>query len=423
VEEAVAGLSDGVDALAARGSWSLSDAQLTDAQLTDAIRGVQSLVTRLTGVLAGLAREADGRALPTRNGAVNTVTWLRDQLRISIGEARALVTIGATMHRRGAVADAISSAAITPSQATAIASTLADLPADAEPSVVDKAETMLIGYASEFEPAILRRLGTRVLRHVAPDLDDERLRQRLEREARHARQRRGFTMSSDGLGGVRVFGTLDTEAAAIIGAAIEPLSRPIRDDNEPDSRTPAARRADALAEVCRLALRTDALPTNGGQPAHLVVTVDFAALARDVAVGQLDSGAAVPPSALRRLACGAGVLPTVLNGVGVPIDLGRTRRLFSGAARQAVLIRDGGCAFPGCDRPQRWCDVHHINSWSDGGSTDLDNGVALCGFHHRLVHQGDWTVRVGSDRRPEFVPPAYIDASRRPRRNPYHLRT
>ena len=418
MREAVAGLSGGVDALAARGSWSLSDAQLTDA-----IRGVQSLVTRLTGVLAGLAREADGRALPTRTGAVNTVTWLRDQLRISIGDARALITIGATMDQRGAVADAISSAAITPSQATAIASTIADLPADAEPSVVDKVEAMLIGYASEFEPAILRRLGTRVLRHVAPDLDNERLRQRLEREARHARQRRGFTMSSDGLGGVRVFGTLDTEAAAIIGAAIEPLSRPIRDDNEPDSRTPAARRADALAEVCRLALRSDALPTSGGQPAHVVVTVDFAALARDVAVGQLDSGATLPPSALRRLACDAGILPTVLNSVGVPIDLGRARRLFSGAARQAVLIRDGGCAFPGCDRPQRWCDVHHINPWSEGGSTDLDNGVALCGFHHRLVHHGDWTIQVGPDRRPEFVPPAYIDASRRPRRNPYHLRT
>jgi hypothetical protein len=58
----------------------------------------------------------------------------------------------------------------------------------------------------------------------------------------------------------------------------------------------------------------------------------------------------------------------------------------------------------------------------DGGPTDVDNGVLVCGFHHRVVHRGEWIVQMGSDKRPEFIPPAYIDPLRRPRRNIYHRR-
>ncbi|HEY9482350.1 MAG TPA: HNH endonuclease signature motif containing protein, partial [Micromonosporaceae bacterium] len=78
--------------------------------------------------------------------------------------------------------------------------------------------------------------------------------------------------------------------------------------------------------------------------------------------------------------------------------------------------------FPGCDRPPRWADIHHIVGWQNGGATDRDNGVALCGHHHRLIHASAWTVQLGPDRRPEFIPPAHVDASRRPRRNTCHLR-
>jgi hypothetical protein len=424
VDEALVELAAGVDAVAARTPWSLSDTELTDA-----IGGVQRAVTRLTGVLALLARDAGGRGLPARTGAANTLTWLRDQLRIGIAEARTLVTLGDTLNHRSAIAEAISTGSITAPQAAAIARTLTDLPADLEPAVADKAETILLGYAAEFEPAILRRLGDRILRHIAPDLDDQRLRQRLQREAEHARQRRGLTMSNDGLGGIRLSGTLDTESAAVIETAIAPLTAPIRqpsdtgDTGDRDTRSPAARRADALVEVCRLAMRSGDLPAHGGHPAQLVVTVDFDALARNLAIGHLDTGTELPPDAVRRLACDADILPAVLNGAAVPIDLARTRRLYTGAARQAVLIRDRGCAFPGCDRPPRWTDIHHITPWTAGGTTNLDNAVALCGYHHRLIHHTDWTVRTGPDRRPEFLPPPHLDPQQRPRRNPYHLRT
>ena len=64
-----------------------------------------------------------------------------------------------------------------------------------------------------------------------------------------------------------------------------------------------------------------------------------------------------------------------------------------------------------------------MTSWAAGGRTALGNAALLCGFHHRLLHQGDWEARIAHDGLPEFIPPAYIDPQRRPRRNQYHRRT
>jgi hypothetical protein len=181
---------------------------------------------------------------------------------------------------------------------------------------------------------------------------------------------------------------------------------------------------------------------NGGDRPQLVVTVPYDLVTRALAAGQLaagqldtgslgigqlgagllDTGQRLTPAQVRRLACDAQLIPAVLGGDGQVLDLGQTRRLFTGAVRRALVLRDGGCAFPGCDRPPRWCDAHHIEHWSAGGPTNVDNGVLLCGFHHRLIHHSDWSVRLGQDRRPEFIPPAHVDPHRRPRRNPHHDR-
>jgi len=394
---------------------------LSDASLCDAMVAAHDVVSKATAALGLLVREAHGRDLPRRRDATSAVGWLRDLLRITPAEARLLVALGETLGGRPTLADAVVAGAVNTGQASAIGRVLADVPAE-EPVLVDKVEAILVDEARQFEPTILARLGERVLAHINPELADARLRDRLEREEKQARQRRGLTLSSDGFGGTRISGVLDSECAAIVGAAIEPLAKPARGDDGPDLRTPAARRADALVDVCRLALASGALPDNGGQPPQLNVTVDFDALRRGVAIGQLDTGQRLSPATTRRLACAARVLPVVLNGNGVPIDVGRSRRPYTGAARVAVLLRDGGCAFPGCDRPPRWTDVHHIVAWQHGGATDRDNGVALCGHHHRLIHTSAWTVQLGPDRRPEFIPPAHVDPTRTPRRNNYHPR-
>jgi hypothetical protein len=395
---------------------------LSDAALCEAIGATYEVASRVTAVVSLQVREAQGRDLPHQQDATSAVAWVRDLLRITAVEARSLIILGETLDARPTLADAVANGFVNTGQAVAIGRVLADVPAE-DPALVDKVETILVDDARQFEPAILRRLGERVLAHVNPELADARLRDRLDREEKHARHRRGFTLSPDGLGGTRISGILDTEGAAIVEAALEPLAKPMRGDDGPDPRTAAARRADALVDVCRMALASDGLPANGGQPPQLNVTVDLDALRRDVAIGQLDTGSQLSMATTRRLACAAGILPAVLDGAGVPIDLGRSRRPYTGKARTAVVLRDGGCAFPGCDRPPRWTDIHHIVPWQHGGPTDRDNGVALCRHHHRLMHTSTWTVRLGSDRRPEFIPPAHVDPNQRPRRNSYHPRT
>src|SRR5262249_56716299 len=125
-------------------------------------------------------------------------------------------------------------------------------------------------------------------------------------------------------GGVRLRGVLDVEAAAVVGAALDPLARPTRGVDGPDPRTAAARRADALVDACRIALAAGGLPDNGCTPPQLTVTVDFEKLRRQVAVGHLATRGPLTPDTVRRLACGAGILPIVLGSAGVPIDVGRT---------------------------------------------------------------------------------------------------
>ncbi len=195
-------------------------------------------------------------------------------------------------------------------------------------------------------------------------------------------------------------------------------------DTDPaDLRSPGELRADAFIEVCRIASAYGQLPGNGGDRPQVVVTIDYDSLRRQVGVGTFDDGSLLSPAAVRRLACDAGIIPAVLGSPSQVLDLGRQARLVTGPLRRALVLRDKGCAFPGCDRPPRWCDCHHVQHWSNGGPTDLSNLVLLCGFHHRLIHHADWHVTINpKDGLPEFIPPAYIDQDQRPRRNNYHRR-
>jgi HNH endonuclease len=96
----------------------------------------------------------------------------------------------------------------------------------------------------------------------------------------------------------------------------------------------------------------------------------------------------------RRLACDAGLIPAVLGAASERLDVGRLRRLVTPAIRRALNLRDGGCRFPGCDRPVAWCDAHHLLSWIQGGQTCLANMILLCRRHHVLVHEYDWSIRL-----------------------------
>jgi hypothetical protein len=146
-------------------------------------------------------------------------------------------------------------------------------------------------------------------------------------------------------------------------------------------------------------------------------------LQKELGAATLDDGFHISAATARQMACDAGLIPAVLGGAGQILDLGRERRLFTGPVRRAILLRDRGCAFPACDRPARWCQAHHIRYYTDGGTTCLANGVAVCAHHHRLLHHSEWQVRINPvDGLPEFLPPSYLDSERKPMRNKYHRR-
>ena len=95
---------------------------------------------------------------------------------------------------------------------------------------------------------------------------------------------------------------------------------------------------------------------------------------------------------------------------------GRTKRIATRGQTLALIARDGGCSFPGCDKPPEWCQRHHIVSWADGGTTDLDNLTLLCGRHHRDFAAAGWTCRM-IDGLPAWIPPDWVDRTRTPRRH------
>jgi hypothetical protein len=128
----------------------------------------------------------------------------------------------------------------------------------------------------------------------------------------------------------------------------------------------------------------------------------------------------ITASTVRKIACDADVIPLLLGGQGRVLDIGRAARVFPPHIRKALVARDQGCTFPGCTIPASWCEAHHIDFWSHGGSTGTENGTLLCSHHHHLIHKEQWIIRIQAGI-PWFIPPPHIDPRRRPRRNCFFL--
>jgi hypothetical protein len=120
---------------------------------------------------------------------------------------------------------------------------------------------------------------------------------------------------------------------------------------------------------------------------------------------ELEHVGPVPRWTVERLACDCSVGRVLMRGESEVLDLGRRVRLVSKAQRRALVHRDRHCAFPGCRRPPRWCDAHHLVPWLQGGPTDLDNLVLLCRRHHVLCHEGGWALTRLPDATLEATPP------------------
>ncbi|MDQ3145750.1 MAG: HNH endonuclease, partial [Actinomycetota bacterium] len=146
------------------------------------------------------------------------------------------------------------------------------------------------------------------------------------------------------------------------------------------------RKAKALVEMARRSAAT--APGVPAQPL-IMVLADLETLAGRAGRGAEIVGAGpVSAETARRLACDAEVARVLTDPEGEILDLGQGTRTPNRAQRRALVVRDGGCAIAGCDRPESWCQAHHLLHWIDGGPTDLCNLCLLCVRHHHLIHEG-----------------------------------
>lgn len=95
----------------------------------------------------------------------------------------------------------------------------------------------------------------------------------------------------------------------------------------------------------------------------------------------------------------------LFSGTSGILDYGRATRSWPVDVHNAIMLRDGGCRFGGCDAPPAWCDIHHVDHWEDGGDTSVSNGVAGCRRHHLMVHRPGYSVKLLPDGTVEFTHP------------------
>ncbi|WP_261576560.1 HNH endonuclease signature motif containing protein, partial [Frankia gtarii] len=173
-----------------------------------------------------------------------------------------------------------------------------------------------------------------------------------------------------------------------------------------------------LIDLVTRALGAATIPANGGVRPHLSVTIDgntlLASGASPASPALTSWGLPLPHSTLARLSCDAEISRIILDPAGVPLDIGRSTRVVPPQMRRALVARDRGCTFPGCDRPPSWCEAHHVTHWTHGGVTALGNLALLCGHHHRQVHHDGWTIVFTDDGHPAYIPPWRIDPHQTP---------
>ncbi|WP_020575877.1 HNH endonuclease signature motif containing protein [Actinopolymorpha alba] len=388
-------------------------------ELTDLLISLEALSAQIEAVQLQVIREADRQDLGRTAGATSTAALLSSLLRMRPEHARAAVRLANDLDTALPLVQlALNAGEISADHARVIAKAIRDLPKEAGQETRAEAEQVLVEHARVFDPKDLAGLGRAVLNAVDPDLADKVLAKKLaEEEAKAARQSELSLYDDPDGSGTHIRGKLDPIAADRFRTAIEPLSKPLPTTADGlDPRSPAQRRGDAFDELVRRYLDSGASPSQGGEKPHIVVTITDEDLVNGTGLGRLlRTGTYVSARTVQEWACDAKVSWFGIRDGEVALSDGT--RFFTGRLRKLLELRDRGCAFPGCDRPPAWCHGHHVQSWLNGGPTTVANGALLCGYHHRLIHQGTWKVQLAADGVPEFTPPEWIDPNRNPIRN------
>lgn len=449
---------------------------LTEASLLEVVTQAEDLSRHLDVVKARLAAEVARRCdrglgnsgLAARQGYQNPEALLRGLTRISFADAARRIRVGVAVtaheigsnpaidtNQAGSTGDETAGDAANAALLGPIAAGVLD--GDLGVEAADQAIRTLSPIVGNVDPRTLHQATVTLVREgSALNVDDvgamaRGLRDTLnragvaDREA-HLRAQRSLRRGRVVDGVRRVSLVLDPESDAILIGAIDAAMSPrlggprfIAQSDQArakrlleDDRSNEQIALDTLVELVRVGVDHDDGTILGSVKPALRVTINLTDLLGavderciehpdgDTGVAWLEgSGEPLCAATARRLLCDTGVLPVVLGGASEPLNLGRARRLFSGPQRVAMAIRDGGCRWPGCDRPPSWTEAHHIHPFSAGGKTDLAHGVLLCRRHHMILHNNGWWIEHGlSPGEFQLIPPASIEPKQTPRLMP-----
>ncbi|MDQ6688177.1 MAG: HNH endonuclease [Actinomycetota bacterium] len=367
---------------------------LTADEHTGFIESLARAEARLGALKLRVLAAADARQVHRLTGQSGTDAWLARTTRTDRQDAARQVHLARELRNRSATQTALAEGNLQTEHALVVTDTLRKLPPGLSDRQRDRVEESLVAQARTMSPASLRRCSRRALETVEPDPEtvDRHEDALLRDEEAAARDRASLVLVDNADGTVTGHFTVSRVAGNILHKILDAMTSPRRarlGAAQSQGGTTGIRPDWSHARGLAFTEILEHLPTDrlhGKTAATVVVTMGLESLRSACKAAGLDTGDVISAGEARRLACGAGIIPAVLGGQSQPLDLGRSRGLFSQSQRTALGLRQRTCLADGCQRPYAWCELHHDVPWSADGHTDLDRAVGLCSFHHQRIH-------------------------------------
>lgn len=396
-------LTELVCVLVGSAGHAMSTAALVDVDgmdtttLRQVVLGVEQLRRVLDATESHALAELTARHDTDHTDGVSTSRWLAREARLPSGVARQRVSVAASLRNRlpEHVDRALTHGRIGFDHARVIAEATNERNGDELADEIDH-------HLESAEQAHVFHSWRRSFQARAALLDEDGT---FDPAAELARNRLRLSPTTDVMG---LRGELVGDHALVVRESLEAIAdelfREYSRDHvaNPELEVPSRPTLLALAleELCRRAVGGGASDRpNSRTQVHLVLH-GRPDPGDAIELGPIAHGRDGCPWLLRDvsvLLCDASVAATVLDRLGLPVDSGRSVRVPGPRLRRALDARDGGCVHPGCDRPPRHCDAHHVIPWERGGPTDLDNLVLLCRRHHRVAHRRGWCLTLDAD--------------------------
>ncbi len=325
----------------------------------------------------GAIEEYDRSEEWVEEGFAVAASALRVKCGLTQGAANASLKLARKLRQLPVVSDAFAAGEISRQHAAVVAEACTTERA----TTISELEKPIVDAAKVATPKELGQIMQRIT--DALDGDDGA----TSANEKFARRRLHMSEMLDGM--VKLDGLLDPELGQRLRAQVNAMARTLK-DQDPD-RTPAELRADALVELCEIGTAHADVGAGRETVSDVTIVIDLEDIetrsgSPDLAAEIRANRGNLPRSLLERLTCDCRISRIITDGPSQVIDVGRASRTATDVQFRALVARDGGCTWKGCDRPPGWCQAHHIRHWPDGGLTDLDNLCLYCRYHHRLAH-------------------------------------